>query len=122
MNKSRLEHCKKVCMAATAGSWRRHGNVVMMPGPDYEDEWIGLRGVIGRDGTDATTPGGFTRSLITRDARFIEEARPGWPEALTEIERLYAVLDRIWELPIAHKDAGLRDILMADKTAREVPE
>lgn len=53
MTKEKLAEIEERVNRSTPGEWRLHGNVVNMPGPDYDEgEYIGLRGHIGEDGTE----------------------------------------------------------------------
>jgi hypothetical protein len=88
MTEEKLKEIEERANRATPGEWRLHGNVVFMPAPDYDNEFIGLRGHIGPDGTDFFTPNGFTRGLIVRDAKFIAHAREDVLALVKEVKSL----------------------------------
>lgn len=91
-----LKELRKLATAATKGPWRQHGTAVLFDHEDYKHEWIGLRGVVGKDGTDMTTEGGFTRVLKTSDAKFIAAANPA--TVLELVDQLQGAIEIMKEL------------------------
>lgn len=69
-----FEADRKICDAATGGSWD-----VRLWGADWTVTETGIP---------------LAKAISYEDARFIAEARTGWPAALDEIDRLRGVLER----------------------------
>lgn len=70
---------RRICEAATPGPW-----------DDVEDGWV-------IEGDGFVMGDSIAQAERTVDARFIAEARTGWPAALDEIDRLRNALTRISE-------------------------
>ncbi|GGF87957.1 hypothetical protein [Paenibacillus abyssi] len=79
-NKRNFAADQRICDAATPGPWTIEGNNVDGPDTGYGE----LR---------VATLSDTARREQTENARFIAEARTGWPAALAEIERLKAELE-----------------------------
>lgn len=86
---------QRICDAATAGPWES------VDGGNYEVL------VITRDPAHIHAPVIAESIEVTFDARFIAEARTGWPAALAEIARLREVMDRASDM-LPHYSAAYR--------------